>query len=218
MLRYSALLLLLLLVACGGEPEKAVDFDDIAPTSDYQADTATANTLKPLDERPDASPFLSVVDTLLEDARWVKWDTMLYPDRFGAKEQEKWFTIGKSDSLVLLRYTFRDSSMTKNAFFNWIDCFGPKCVSYRVGDNIRIPRRHALLLVGATQLIVIEGNRPVNETFVRAALLQQVSKQKPDPKKENWLYVVTIPRSGKTTWKRIQQGEEQPIIRTDENS
>jgi hypothetical protein len=158
------------------------------------------------------------VDTLMDDARWVKWDTMLYADRFGAKQQEKWFAIGKDDSLVLLRYEFRDSAMTKNAFFNWIDCFGPKCISYRVGDNIRIPRRNALFLVGAKQIVLIEGARPVNEKLVRQVLMEQVAGKKNDPKKENWLYVVTAPKSGKAVWKRIDRGEEQPITKTDENN
>jgi hypothetical protein len=219
MFKYTVFALLILLVSCEQEPEKAVDFDDLAPTSGKDYDRKLPeDSLQLRNERPESSIFLPIVDTLMNDSRWVKWDTMLYADRFGAKRQEKWFAIGKNDSLVLLCYAFRDSSMTKNAFFNWIDCFGPKCVSYRVGDNLRIPRRNALFLVGAKQLIVIEGNRPVNEMHVRAALLGQVPGKKNDPKKENWLYVVTVPRSGKTVWKRIAQGEEQLITKTDENN
>jgi hypothetical protein len=66
-------------------------------------------------------------------------------------------------------------------------------------------------LVGAKQLIVIEGNKAIDEKKIRAVFEK-------DPKKENWLYLVAIPKSGKTTWRRIDKGEEKPIIRTDENS
>jgi hypothetical protein len=212
---------LVLLVACTSQPEETVDFDDLAPTSDRYKDGMKEDSAKQVtivDERPESSPFLAIVDTVLNDSRWVKWDTLLYADRFGPKSQEKWFAIGKTDSLVLLRYEFRDSSMTKNAFFNWIDCFGPKCRSYSVGDNIRIPRRNGLVLVGEKQLLIIEGNRTINEKLVRETLLKGKSTRKVKPEDENWLYVVAIPKSGKTTWKRIEKGEEKPIIRIDENS
>src|SRR3989338_4079116 len=106
---------------------------------------------------------------------------------------------------------YNDSLRTKNAFFNWIDCFGPKCKSYTVGANIRIPKRAALWLVGSKELVIIEGNKAIDEKLIREILSK-------DPKKENWLYLVNIPKSGKTTWKRIDKGEEKPIVKTDENS
>lgn len=203
----------LAVTSCGPSEEETVSFDDLAPNAqrDYDKENGKQDTLIVTNERPDKSPFLRVVDTLMADSRWVKWDTLLFPDRFGPKQQEKWFSIGSNDSLTLLRYEFKDSLRTKNAFFNWIDCFGPKCRSYIVGGNIRIPKRHALVLVGAKQLIVIEGNKAIDEKKIRAVFEK-------DPKKENWLYLVAIPKSGVTTWRRIDKGEEKPIIRTDENS
>jgi hypothetical protein len=221
MLKYTVFAFLAILFSCTSKPEETVAFDDLAPTSERYKEgrgSDTAVQVKVVDQRPASSLFLSIVDTLMDDSRWVKWDTVLYPDRFGPKKQEKWFTVGQNDSLVLLRYEFRDSSMTKNAFFNWLDCFGPKCKSYSVGDNIRIPRRSGLVLVGAKELIILEGGRSLDEMLIRGTLLQQLSGKKPDPKKENWLYIVSIPKSGKTTWKRIDKGEEKPIIRTNENS
>jgi len=228
MTKYTLLASLALLFACTSGKEETVDFEDIAPTSERYKDDYkdTVKQVKIVDERPENSLFLKVVDTLMTDASWKKWDTVLYADRFGPKEQEKWIATGKNDSLVLLRYQFRDSSMTKNAFFNWIDCFGPKCKSYVVGDNIRIQRRNALYLIGEKQIVVIEGNRPVNEKTVRETLLLQRSgkakltaKQlEKEQENENWLYIVNIPKAGKTTWKRIDKGEDKPIIRINENS
>jgi hypothetical protein len=228
MLKYTVFASLALLFACTSQPEETVDFDDLAPTSERYKDDRKDTTEQVVitDERPKNSLFLSIVDTLMYDASWKNWDTSLYVDRFGSKEQEKWIATGKNDSLVLLHYEFRDSSMTKNTFFNWIDCFGPKCKSYVVGDNIRIPRRNALVLVGEKRMIVIEGNRPVNEKTVRETLLLQktgkarlsASQLKKEHESENWLYIVTIPKAGKTSWKRIEKGEEKPIIRINENN
>jgi hypothetical protein len=213
MWKYIISVLLLTAVACTDQPEETVGYDDLAPTSDKYSEQQNAKKIDSsfVNERPESSLFLAIVDTMMLDSRWMKWDTLLFPDRFGPNAQEKWMTIGSKDSLVLLRYQFKDSLRTKNAFFNWIDCFGPKCKSYTVGGNIRIPKRTALWLVGSKEMVIIEGNKTIDEKVVRALLNN-------DPKKENWLYLVNIPKSGKTTWKRIDKGVEKPIVKTDENS
>jgi hypothetical protein len=213
MWKYIVAVLLLTAVACTDQPEETVGYADLAPTSDKYTEQQKAQTTDSsvVNERPESSLFLAIVDTMMLESRWVKWDTMLFPDRFGPNAQEKWMTIGSKDSLVLLRYQFKDSLRTKNAFFNWIDCFGPKCKSYIVGGNIRIPKRTALWLIGSKEMVIIEGNKAIDEKVVRTLLND-------DPKKENWLYLVNIPKSGKTTWKRIDKGVEKPIVKTDENS
>ncbi|MES2557549.1 MAG: hypothetical protein V4604_15445 [Bacteroidota bacterium] len=213
MLKYLVCCLVLIAVACTDQSAETVGYDELAPGSgkynDKQSDQPIDSSI--VNERPESSLFLAIVDTMMLESRWVKWDTLLFPDRFGPNAQEKWMTIGTKDSLVLLRYQFKDSLRTKNAFFNWIDCFGPKCKSYSVGANIRIPKRTALWLVGNKELVIIEGNKAIDEKIVREILSK-------DPKKENWLYIVNIPKSGKTIWKRIDKGVEKPIVKTDENS
>lgn len=211
------MVVLLLLAACGGKSEKTVAYDQLAPGSDkYKNGEQQENqSIDSTDERPEESPFLAIVDTLMETAHWEQWDTLLFADRFGPLFTEKWQTTGDRDSLVLLRYTFRDSLRTRNAFFNWIDCFGPAKKSYVVGDNIRIRGRAALWLVAEKEMIFIESGKAVNEQLIRELLNKDPKK---DPKKENWMYLISIPKSGKTTWRRITKGEEQPIIKSHENS
>lgn len=211
------MVVLLLLAACGGESEKTVAYDELAPGSDKykNGEQKEAQSIDSTDERPKESPFLAIVDTLMETAHWEQWDTLLFADRFGPLFTEKWQTTGDRDSLVLLRYTFRDSLRTRNAFFNWIDCFGPAKKSYVVGDNIRIRGRAALWLVAEKEMIFIESGKAVNEQLIRELLNKDPKK---DPKKENWMYLISIPKSGKTTWRRITKGEEQPIIKSHENS
>lgn len=208
------LLTITLLFSCTGKKEEVVDFDQLGPGSEKYTDAAPDSTVQQLtvvSERPETSVLLAVADTLLPGANWLKWDSVLFPDRFGAKSVEKWIVTGPKDSLVLLRYEFKDSLRTKNAFFNWMDCFGARCTSYVIGDNVRLSKRNGLLLVGEKQLLFIEGNRPLKEIEIRASLEK-------DPEKENWLYVVTIPRKGKTVWKRIDKGIEKPIKKVYENS
>lgn len=200
--------------ACSHPKEETVDLEDLTPVSQRYKEGANDEKQENVivnDQRPEQSPFLTVIDTLLTDSRWMKWDTLLFPDRFGPLSAEKWQVLGGNDSLILLNYTFKDSLRTKNAFFNWIDCFGPKCKSYVVGGNLRIRNRNGLILVGEKQLFYFESAKALDEKKIRKQLQN-------DPKKENWIYLIRIPKSGKTSWKRIDKGEEQPIIRVDENS
>lgn len=199
---------LLVLASCGQKEEK-IDFDDLAPVSerygkdDRKQDTAAVST----DERPDQSDYLRIADTLLPGNQWKSWDTTLFADRFGPQFTEKWIVTGQTDSMTLQHYVFRDSLRTKNAFFNYLDCFGPKCRSYMVGDNLRIPKRNGLVLIGEKNIYILEANRKIDEAAVRKTLVK-------DPKEEKWLYIVTVPKSGKTVWKRIDKGNEVPLIKT----
>ncbi len=192
--------------SCTSPDDETVNYSDISPNGkqhDYHEEKDSVKT-----ERPDESAFLTLADTLLPDAGWIKWDSLLFPDRFGASSSEKWILKTEKDSMVLLNYTFKDSLKTKNAFFNWIDCFGPKCTSYSIGDNIRVKGKYAYFLVGEKQLMYLEGLHKMNEKTLRASFY-------PKPKNENWIYLVQMTPTGKAVWKRIVKGEEQPIIRED---
>lgn len=203
---YSIILIVFASTSCTSKPEKIVDFSEISPqaknrhveTSDSIPDNLGGN------QRPEKSVFLSIIDTLYSTSNWKKWDTLLYPDRFGTKTTEKWIIITPSDSVIALSFSYSDSIKTKNAFFNWLDCFGSSCRSYTVGDNLRIPKRNAQLFVGSTGIFVLESNSPIDESMVRSIFYKK-------PKQENWLYVISIPKKGKSTWKRVDLGIEKPI-------
>lgn len=207
-------LLVLLATACSRPKEETVKLDELAPVSErYKEGKESANQEIPeiKDERPEKSNLLPVIGTLFESVYWHKWDTLLFADRFGPKTAEKWQIVSPSDSLIVLQYTFKDSLRTKNAFFNWIDCFGQGCKSYKIGGNLRLKGRAGLILVGATNLVFFESNKSLDEQKIRAAL-------ESDPEKENWLYLVRIPRNGKTIWKKITKGKESQINQVNENS
>jgi hypothetical protein len=204
---FAFLVIAAALFSCEQKTE-TVDFDDLAPSSErYDNDKPKKVEEVQKDDKPLASPFLTIADTLLPDARWKIWDTTLFADRFGPKFNEKYFLVSSRDSITLQHYEFKDSLRTKNAFFNYLDCFGPKCRSYQVGDNLKFPKRNGLILVGVKHIYILEGNSKVNELAVR----QKLEK---DRKKENWIYVIDVPKSGKTTWKRIDKGEERIITKT----
>lgn len=195
--------------SCTSSGEEAVNYSDISPNGkrhDYKEEKDSVKT-----DRPEKSAFFALADTLIPEAGWIQWDSMLFPDRFGASSSEKWILKTEKDSLIVLNYTFKDSLKTKNAFFNWIDCFGPKCTSYSVGGNIRVKGKYAYFLVGEKQLMYVEGSHKFDEKVIRSSFYAK-------PKTENWIYLIQMNPTGKAVWKRIVKGEEQPIIREDANS
>ena len=48
-------------------------------------------------------------------------------DRFENQSSSKRLLIGASDSVYLKSWSYKDSLMTLNAFYNLLDCFGPNC-------------------------------------------------------------------------------------------
>jgi hypothetical protein len=213
MIRFCFLLALLLAIVSCNHNEETVSFDELAPNAerDYNRPSEDAGIDSAIYRRPEASEFLRIVDTISKEARWQQWDTTLFADRFGPLKTEKWIVLTPSDSLSLVHYQFRDSLKTKNAFFNYLDCFGAKCRHFTVGDNVKVPRRNALILVGAKSFVIVEGNARIDETAIRSTYIKK-------PEEESWIYLVNIPKAGKTTWKRIDKGVETPVKKAYENS
>jgi hypothetical protein len=209
----TVVLCLAIISSCGSSEEESVNFDDIAPTSEKYQNEAKKDFDKELvkSEKPAVSEFLTLGDSLFPDATWKNWDTLLFLDRFGAIASEKWILTNDKDSVVFLSYSFKDSLRVKNAFYNWLDCFGAPCKSYKVGQNAKYNKRNTLVYVAPQQVVLVESSGKLKEENIRFIL----QKEK---KKQFWIYILDAPKKGKTVWKRIEKGEEKPISKVDENS
>jgi hypothetical protein len=208
---WFSVLVLLVLASCGSKEADTVDFDELSPNSKPRKHSElSVDSVS--NEKPKESVYLSLIDSLRPEDTWQKWDTILFPDRFGASKTEKWIVKGDNDSLVLLYFKFRDSLLTKNAFYNWIDCFGPKCKSYTVGGNIKIKGKYSYFFVGDSYIYYLEASKAIKPEIIRS---HTYGKGKPE--KENWLYMVEAKPMGKTVWKRIVKGEEREIKNSYEN-
>jgi len=199
------------ITACSDSTE-SVAFDDLAPDDAVDkpkmelADSAEKNNAKPKE-----SVFLTLGDSLFQVKEWRTWDTLLFADRFGPEKSEKWMAVNDQDSLVFLYYRFKDSLRVKNAFYNWLDCYGERCRSYKVGDNWHFSNRNSLTLVGPNELIIVESGKTISVEKIRKIWQK-------DLKKENWLYLIEAKKGKKTVWKRIEKGEERAIVKWNEDS
>lgn len=193
--------LITLVVSCTDAEKKTVSLDDISHTSDKFDHIDDSNQIDEIkDQKPEKGYFLAAFDSIYKDASWFKLDSLLFPDRFGPSKMEKWYLLTQKDSIVALHYEFKDSLRTKNAFFNWLDCYGPKCTSYQVGSQFKKQSRNSLFLIGENQLIYLEAKSPIELDKLIGIL---------DEKKEdrNWMYVVEIPGRKKTRWSTMKEGK-----------
>lgn len=191
----------MLLFSCSDNESETLSLEDISHTSDKFNDIDDKKeAVKIKDQKPKEGYFLTAFDSIYKEASWYKLDSLLFPDRFGPSRLEKWYLLNKKDSIVALHYEFKDSLRTKNAFFNWIDCYGPKCISYQVGSQFKKQSRNSLFLIGEKQLIYLESALPIPAE----KLVGILNEKKED---QNWIYVLEIPGRKKTRWTTIREGE-----------
>jgi hypothetical protein len=193
--------LMTLVVSCSDNEKDTLSLEDISHTSDkfdHIDDKEKIPEIK--DEKPKKGYFLTAFDSIYKDASWFMLDSLLFPDRFGPSKMEKWYLLNQKDSIVALHYEFKDSLRTKNAFFNWLDCYGPKCTSYQVGSQFQKQNRNSLFLVGANQLVYLDAKSPI----ALDKLIGILNKEKED---QNWIYILEIPGKKKTHWSSMKEGE-----------
>lgn len=188
-------------VSCSDNEKETVSLEDISHTSDKFDNIDDKKEIPEIkDEKPKKGYFLAAFDSIYKDASWFMLDSLLFPDRFGPSKMEKWYLLSQKDSIVALHYEFKDSLRTKNAFFNWLDCYGPKCTSYQVGSQFKKQSRNSLFLIGANQLVYMESQLPIKAE----ELIGILNEKKKD---QNWIYVLEIPGKKKTRWSTMKEGE-----------
>lgn len=85
-----------------------------------------------------------------------------FPDRFGSLSSSKIKLLSQSDTISFLRWNFTDSLKTMNAFYNWIDNFGDKGKSIRIGEKRNFQKQPFIMFVGDTSITFIESNSNVS--------------------------------------------------------
>ena len=136
-------------------------------------------------------------------------DSVLFSDRFGAKHTEKWYYKTEADSLVFFHWEFKDSLKTFNTFYNWIDCYGPKCKSVQVGMPAAFSKRATFFLVEGKHLYFVESDLKIDPEIYFAYF---DGPQKKTKKFNTWKYaVIQQPRKKAEWFSRNDKGELLPL-------
>jgi hypothetical protein len=163
-------IVLLFLISCNGKKEEFIDFDDLSPDSKNKSKEIENKSTKNYVFADSLSDFTKqIIDSFAFDKTQItEIDTNFFPDRFGASSSEKWYLKTEKDSLVFYHWKFSDSIKTFNTFYNWLDCFGSKCKSIRVGEKVSFSKRAICFFVENTDLYYIEASNLIDyEKFMQ---------------------------------------------------
>lgn len=125
-------------------------------------------------KRKSVSPLISELkpDSLLfwkqrylSDSVKIKFDSISpsfarhFIDRFNAKTFIKNKLYYENDSITHYRWSFKDSTDKKNAFYNWLDCFGKECKPVKLYETFKSERQNALIFINQKSISYIAGRQ-----------------------------------------------------------
>jgi hypothetical protein len=149
-----------LLAACGGKKEKVLDMDDINPKSSKDEEGKKGPKEDHVDYGFDiwkaekAGITVMEIDTLGEP---------MFVDRFQPKSFKKLNLQMKEGVVFFGQWTFKDSLRTMNAFFNWLDCFGPNCKAHKYLGEEKYQSDAMLIFLNDTSFTYISSALPLDE-------------------------------------------------------
>lgn len=180
---------LLGMTACQSNSTEMVELKDLTEMSTEDSTVHLKDSIAPnyWDSIPSRHQTIAVwVDSTIERA--TVWDTQLIVERFENKAVHRWQT----ERNKWLAIAYRDSLATKNAFFNWLDCFSPKCLMVTPFQR-KIPLNIPFLwAVSSESLYYIEG--PTSKWDV-----QTMTELENKTKGTRWLYLAQC-QNGRLTW------------------
>ncbi len=145
------------LVSCGEKkvPE-TIDLEEFLPQSNYKPKEISEQ------KKEDTLLFLDgLANYLPEDFKLDKSQssTSLMIERFNFLSRENLSVSNEEDKWEVFYWSFVDSLTTWNAFFNWLDCFGPNCNSLIVGEENSVKGlKNFYLSVSDTMVLFWQGD------------------------------------------------------------
>jgi len=189
----------IVLFSCGQKnKEELIDMHDIMPSSERYNDNETPQ------EKIDKIDFgfnAALANELGINISGLHfYEAPMFPDRFNPKRTKKLVLMQEMDSTLFCQWSYKDSVATKNAFYNWIDCFGAKCKSIKMYEKINFQKENFVLFMNDTSITYISSSQKMNyvdwqEFFEKS---QEI---------EDWKLLIQQGMRGKANWSRIEKGK-----------
>lgn len=131
--------------------------------------------------------------TFKEENNLIENQTPLLPNRLGYKEkQEVYFNLDSTD-FYLIDWTFSDSSKTVNAFYNWLDCFGPNCRSIKVNEQKNLEKNAFAVWVTQESITFLTSEYNFKSSHWEKLLFE-------DKEEEDFYFLLKQNVRGQTNW------------------
>jgi hypothetical protein len=127
-----------------------------------------------------------------------------FPDRFLPKKALKLNLQLKEDKIFFGQWIYKDSIKTRNALYNWLDCFGSNCKSIKYLESRNFQPEAMLIFVNDTSINYISSPLALRkeqwqqyfEKYNRIDSWDNVIVQRKKGKAE-WLYFGKLEQSNK---------------------
>ena len=201
-MRYAGFIILIFgFLACSENKNEVINMDELLPESELYGEPSN-DSIPSKDEYAVLKEQLKSVG--LSFSSVSAHDKREFPDRFGAINATKFKVEGVSDTTLYSSWTYKDSSMVMNAFYNWIDCFTENCKSFYMLDKKRMMNAGFELYISDSTLILIENkNGDISEKW--SDYLSQLGY------KEDWNLVLKQSNKGSARWYQYDVNSEKLI-------
>ena len=196
---FAIYVLVFVLFSCGEKSKnEVIDMSEISPSSNRNYDD---------DSKPEEIDTIdygfnsAVVNELglnLSDIHLYEYP--LFPDRFNPRTTKKLVLMQEMDSTFFCQWSYRDSVATKNAFYNWIDCFGERCKSIKMYERANLQKENFVLFMSDTAIVYISSSKQL-----KYADWQTYFKKTKNI--EDWKLIMHQGVRGKTNWGKIEKGK-----------
>lgn len=161
----------MILCSCSGEKkEKVLDMSDLTP----QAKRNTTKSQKEKDTTHSSLFNLSLADSCgMRIQEFTEEKDPMFPDRFMPKSKLKLNLHSKESSLFMGQWVYPDSLSTINAFFNWLDCFGPQCSAFKLGEESPMQKDGFICFINDTSITYVSAKEKLNLTHWQQYLEKQ---------------------------------------------
>jgi hypothetical protein len=183
-------------LSCENDSSKTetVDIDEFLPKSKKEYNYTEDTVIRVEENAPDSVQLL--VQTKINNAEFRSTSELTnkkhFPDRLDYTQ--RFYHELSIDSILyeLVVWEFEDSIHTVNAFYNWIDCFGKKCNSVRIGESQWIYDGAFQLFVDDSKLIYVATDNKMNQKLWDDLFQPTLNK--------TWNYHLYQPLKRKVQW------------------
>lgn len=195
-------LILLISAACdGNQKDEVIDMKDVTPQAKHKEPVLKA------EEKASYYGFNRLVADSV-GLKVMEIDSVKEPffvDRFSPRSKTKLHLQLKEGQLLYCQWTFKDSLKTKNAFYNWIDCYGEKCKSIHFGQKVNFQKDNFRLFMNDTSITYVSSSLKLS-TKDWQAYLKSVNGV------EQWNLIIEQATRGKAKWMRFFDDKLEELI------
>ncbi len=200
---FIILIFIFFIASCNDNKKEVIEFESIQPKSSSKVNNSNKHSITNSWDSNLMTYFTNYSNKHLIDS--IKRISLIQiPDRISLESTNKFRLYSNIDSIDYYNWNYTDSLSTKNAFYNWLDCFGESCNSIKMNEKKQFQNFPFVLFIGDKKIIFVSSLRKVNYKIWFDFMKSKYPK-------ENWRTMIEQKQYQKANWYSIV-GDEFNII------